>query len=126
MGSVSGCGDLYRSLLSHRTVPHPNGCCRLKLNCSTRLGAFAGARPMLDLRAHFSRFLGAEPERLHFAAHSHHPWPDVTRNAQLAAWDDAARLQDGKWETVLGPVWQAAQRHVARHLALPNPATLVF
>src|SRR3954452_11310592 len=23
MGSVSGCGDLYRSLLSHRTVPHP-------------------------------------------------------------------------------------------------------
>src|SRR4051812_32547588 len=23
MGSVSGCGDLYRSRLSHRTVPHP-------------------------------------------------------------------------------------------------------
>ena len=24
MGSISGCGDLYRSRLSHRTVPHPN------------------------------------------------------------------------------------------------------
>src|SRR3954468_19023369 len=24
MGSVSGCGDLYRSRLSHRTVPHPS------------------------------------------------------------------------------------------------------
>jgi selenocysteine lyase/cysteine desulfurase len=81
---------------------------------------------MLDLRAHFSRFLGADPGRLHVAAHSHHPWPDVTREAQLAAWDDAARLQDGKWEHVLGPVWQAAQRQVARHLALPDPATLVF
>lgn len=81
---------------------------------------------MLDLRAHFSHFLGAEPGRLHVAAHSHHPWPDVTRAAQLAAWADAARLQDGKWEHVLGPVWQAAQRHVARHLALPDPATLVF
>jgi kynureninase len=81
---------------------------------------------MLDLRAHFSRFLGAEPERLHVAAHSHHPWPDVTREAQLAAWDDAARLQDDKWEHVLGPVWQAAQRHVARHLALPDPATIAF
>jgi len=23
MGSISGCGDLYRSQLSHRTVPHP-------------------------------------------------------------------------------------------------------
>lgn len=81
---------------------------------------------MLDLRAHFSRFLGADPSRLHFAAHSHHPWPDVTRAAQLAAWDDAARLMDGKWERVLGPVWQAAQRHVARHLKLPDPATVVF
>ncbi|MBK1660775.1 aminotransferase class V-fold PLP-dependent enzyme [Paracraurococcus ruber] len=81
---------------------------------------------MLDLRAHFSRFLGAEPDRLHLAAHSHHPWPDVTRDAQLAAWDDAARLQDGKWEHVLGPVWQAAQGHVARHLALPDPGTVCF
>ncbi|MDI3307470.1 MAG: aminotransferase class V-fold PLP-dependent enzyme [Acetobacteraceae bacterium] len=81
---------------------------------------------MLDLRAHFSRFLGADPGRLHFAAHSHHPWPDVTRAAQLAAWDDAARLMDRKWDRVLGPVWQAAQRHVARHLKLPDPATVVF
>lgn len=81
---------------------------------------------MLDLRAHFSRSLGADPSRLHFAAHSHHPWPDVTRAAQLAAWDDAAVLLDGKWARVLGPVWQAAQRHVARHLKLADPATLVF
>ncbi|SDE13494.1 aminotransferase class V-fold PLP-dependent enzyme [Belnapia rosea] len=81
---------------------------------------------MLDLRPHFSLSLSATPDRLHFAAHSHHPRPDVTRAAQLAAWDDAARLLDGKWEHVLGPVWQAAQRHVARHLRLPDPATVVF
>jgi len=81
---------------------------------------------MLDLRPHFSRFLQADPDRLHFAAHSHHPWPDIARDAQLAAWDDAARLMDGKWEHVLGPVWETAQRHVARHLRLPDPATVVF
>lgn len=81
---------------------------------------------MLDLRAHFSRFLLAEPGRLHFAAHSHHPWPDVTRDAQLRAWDDAARLQDGKWEEVLGPVMEACRAHVARHLNLPDPASLAF
>jgi hypothetical protein len=23
MGSISGCGGIYRSQLSHRTVPHP-------------------------------------------------------------------------------------------------------
>lgn len=81
---------------------------------------------MLDLRSHFTGFLGAAPERLHLAAHSHHYWPDVSRDAHLAAWDDAARLADGKWEHVLGPVWGEAQAHVARVLALPDPSTIVF
>lgn len=81
---------------------------------------------MLDLRADFSHFLGAEPERLHFAAHSHHPWPDCTRAAQLEAWDVAARLQDGKWGHVLGPLWREAQARIAGVLNLPDPATLCF
>lgn len=81
---------------------------------------------MLDLRADFSRFLAARPGRLHFAAHSHHPWPDATRAAQLAAWDLAAEQQDAKWETILGPLWSDCQRLVAAELGLPDPATLVF
>jgi selenocysteine lyase/cysteine desulfurase len=81
---------------------------------------------MLDLRAHFSRFLHAEPGRLHFAAHSHHPWPDVTRAAQLDAWDTAARLQDGKWEEVLGPLLARLRARIAHQLRLPDPATLVI
>ncbi|PVE26321.1 aminotransferase [Microvirga sp. KLBC 81] len=79
---------------------------------------------MLDLRSHFSRFLNAEPERLHFAAHSHHPWPNVTREAHLQAWDDAARLIDDKWEHVLGPVLDEFRAHVAGHLNLPDPGTI--
>jgi selenocysteine lyase/cysteine desulfurase len=79
---------------------------------------------MLDLRSHFSRFLSAAPERLHFAAHSHHPWPDVTREAHLQAWDDAARLIDDKWEHVLGPVLDEFRAHVAGHLNLPDPGTI--
>ncbi len=81
---------------------------------------------MFDLRPHFSRFLSAEPERLHFAAHSHHPWPDATRDAQLAAWDLAAREQDAKWGTVLGEVLAECRARVAGQLGLPDPATLVF
>jgi selenocysteine lyase/cysteine desulfurase len=81
---------------------------------------------MLDLRADFSRFLNAEPDRLHFAAHSHHPWPDATREAQIEAWDIAARLQDGKWEAILGPLMAECQALVARQLRLPDPATLAF
>ena len=64
---------------------------------------------MLDLRSHFSRYREASPGRLHLAAHSHHYWPDVTRDAQLQAWDDAARLADRKWGHVLGPVWEAGR-----------------
>ncbi|WP_372425335.1 aminotransferase class V-fold PLP-dependent enzyme [Salinarimonas chemoclinalis] len=81
---------------------------------------------MLDLRDHFARTRAAAPERLHLAAHSHHAWPDVTRAAQEAAWDDAARLADHKWEHVLGTVWPQAQGHVAGVLGLSDPRTVVF
>ena len=74
----------------------------------------------------FSQALAAAPARLHFAAHSHHLWPDATRTAQLAAWDDAARLADLKWDRVIGEVLPEAQRHVADELGLPSPETIVF
>jgi kynureninase len=77
-------------------------------------------------KAHFRRFLEAAPERLHFAAHSHHYWPDVTLEAQVACWQDAARLADGKWAHVFGEVMPAVQRGIARHLGLPDPASLAF
>lgn len=80
----------------------------------------------LDLKQHFSRFLGSDPQRLHFAAHSHSCWPDASRAGQLLAWEDAARLIDGKWEHVLGSVLPAAQGHVARLLGLPDPQSVVF
>lgn len=79
-----------------------------------------------DLRPQFSAFLGGDPHRLHFAAHSHHPWPDASRAGHLQVWDDAARLIDGKWDRVLGPVLAAAQGHVARNLRLPDPQSVVF
>ena len=75
--------------------------------------------PPFDLAAEFSRFRQNWPAKLHFAAHSHHFWPDATREAHLRAWDDAARLVDGKWQEVLGPVWQKVAQGVAKHLNLP-------
>ncbi|HMB67747.1 MAG TPA: aminotransferase class V-fold PLP-dependent enzyme [bacterium] len=74
----------------------------------------------------FSRFLGADPDRLHFAAHSHHPWPDVSFEAQQRAWLDAAELMDTKWERIFGEVVPAAQEHVRRILNLPDAATVAF
>lgn len=74
----------------------------------------------------YSRFLNASPGRLHFAAHSHHPWPDVTREAQIEAWDDAARLADHKWGRVFSEVMGEAQGHVASILNLPAPGQIAF
>ncbi len=74
----------------------------------------------------FTHALAAAPGRLHMAAHSHHLWPDVTREAQIACWDDAAILADRKWEKIMGEVWGAARANVARELNLPSPETVVF
>ncbi len=74
----------------------------------------------------FSRFLDAAPERLHFAAHSHHLWPDVSFDAQMRCWLDAADRVDGKWEHVLGTVLPRAQRHVAHVLGLSDAATVAL
>ena len=78
------------------------------------------------MKSLYSRFLAASPERLHFAAHSHHLWPDVTREAQIEAWDDAARLADLKWDRIFGAVIPEAQGHIARILDLPAPAQIAF
>ena len=80
----------------------------------------------MNFKPLFSQALAAAPGRLHFAAHSHHLWPDATRLAQLAAWDDAARLADLKWDKVMGEVLPEAQRHVAGELGLPSSETIVF
>lgn len=75
----------------------------------------------------FSRALAAAPGRLHLAAHSHHLWPDASRDGQLEAWDDAARLADRKWERVFGEVLPDVARRVAAILGLPGDGrTLAF
>lgn len=78
------------------------------------------------LKRHFSRYFEANPGRLHFAAHSHHPWPDATRAAQERCWEDGATLADRKWERVFGEVVPHAQAHVARLLGWPEARDVAF
>ncbi|MBL8047834.1 MAG: aminotransferase class V-fold PLP-dependent enzyme [Chthonomonas sp.] len=78
------------------------------------------------MKEHFSLALESTPGRFHFAAHSHHLWPDCTLGAQVQAWQDAASLADVKWEKVFGEVIPAVQQGIARHLNLPDPKTIVF
>jgi kynureninase len=48
------------------------------------------------LAPHYTRFRVAD--RLLLTGHSHQAWPDVARDGQLQAFDDAAECVDDKWE----------------------------
>jgi kynureninase len=48
------------------------------------------------LAPHYSRF--AVSERLLLTGHSHQAWPDAGFDGQQAAWQDAARFVDDKWD----------------------------
>lgn len=74
----------------------------------------------------FSRTLGGLGERLHFAAHSHHPWLDVTRDAQLLAWDEAAQHLDEKWEPIFEELWPRCQARVASRMGLEDGSSIAF
>jgi selenocysteine lyase/cysteine desulfurase len=80
----------------------------------------------LNSKELFSRSLSADPARMHFAAHSHHLWPDASFSGQVAAWNDAARLADRKWDRIMGEIWPEAQAHVARELDCENASSIAF
>jgi selenocysteine lyase/cysteine desulfurase len=75
---------------------------------------------------HYSRFLELLGTKLHFAAHSHHAWPDVSRDAHLKYWDDSIRLIDDKWEYIFTEVIPHAQKKIAELLHLKKPKQIVF
>ena len=81
---------------------------------------------MKSYKSHFSRSLLRTGAPLHFAAHSHHPWPDVSFVAQQQAWQDAAVHLDRKWANVVAAQERLARGHVARHLNLRSADTVVF
>ena len=80
----------------------------------------------MSFKSHYSRFLGGLGERQHFCAHSHHPWPDCTRDAHIRAWDDAAARADEKWSIVLGEQIPHAQNAIAAVLRLSDPKNIAF
>lgn len=74
----------------------------------------------------YQRFLQANAGKQHFACHSHHYWPDVTRDAMLEYWDDTARLVDDKWHYIFGEKVPQTQQLIADILQLPQPEQVVF
>jgi selenocysteine lyase/cysteine desulfurase len=80
----------------------------------------------LSFKPLFTKSLGAAPGRLHFAAHSHHLWPDASFEGQMQCWQDAAAKADTKWDKVMDEVWPEAQGHVAAELGSGLSEAIVF
>jgi len=80
----------------------------------------------LSFKPLFTKSLGGAPGRLHFAAHSHHLWPDASFEGQAKCWEDAAGFADHKWDKVMGKVWPEAQANVANELGSGDPSAIVF
>ncbi|MGE5085672.1 MAG: selenocysteine lyase, partial [Bacillota bacterium] len=74
----------------------------------------------------YRRFLEANPQQLHFACHSHHYWPDVSREAHLQYWDDSAKYVDEKWGYLVSQKIPHAQKLIAENLNLSKPEQIVF
>ncbi len=74
------------------------------------------------LAADYARFdVG---RRLLLTGHSHQAWPDVAREAQLAAWDDAAHDVDDKWALAFERAEQVRAGFAQRLGCAPNEVAL--
>lgn len=74
----------------------------------------------------YSKFIKANEGKLHFACHSHHYWPDCTREAQLEYWDDSCKMIDNKWEYILTQKATQAQKLLSDHLNFNRPKDITF
>lgn len=77
-------------------------------------------------KKYFSKFLKANEGKLHFAAHSHHYWPDVTRDAQIKYWDDSAKYVDHKWNIFFQTTYKELQNEIADILKISSPEQITF
>ena len=82
--------------------------------------------PNLNLKKHYELFLKANLGVQHYASHSHHYWPDVTRQATLDYWDDSAKFVDDKWDFIFSEKVPRAQKYIANVLNLSSPGQIVF
>lgn len=77
-------------------------------------------------KKYYSKFLKANPQVQHYAAHSHHYWPDVTYDAMIEYWNDSAKYTDDKWDYFFSNKIPTAQKLIAEVLNLSQPEQIVF
>lgn len=77
-------------------------------------------------KKYYSHFLNANNGIQHFACHSHHYWPDVTREAHIEYWDDSAKYVDEKWGHFFTHKIPETQKLIAEILNLSHSEQITF
>lgn len=77
-------------------------------------------------KKYYQKFLSANVGKQHYAAHSHHYWPDVTFDATVQYWNDSAKFVDDKWNYFFTEKIPRAQKLIANILKLSEPSQIVF
>ncbi|PIB33935.1 hypothetical protein BFP72_00050 [Reichenbachiella sp. 5M10] len=80
----------------------------------------------MDFKPLYRQSLTALGSKLHFAAHSHHLWPDCVAQAQNQYVQDAFTYADEKWGAAIAPLEQSVKQYIATHLQLNDPNQICF
>jgi selenocysteine lyase/cysteine desulfurase len=71
-----------------------------------------------NFQSYYPYFKEKNPNLLHFAPHSHHPWPDVSFNGHQQYWLDSNQLTDRKWDKIFSETIPNFQHQVAKMLGV--------
>ncbi len=77
-------------------------------------------------KKYYSGFLKYNSHIQHMACHSHHFWPDVTREGMLEYWEDSAKLVDHKWNKIFSEKIPTVQKFIAEVLDVDHFENITF
>lgn len=80
----------------------------------------------MSYKKFYGQFLKGHGDLLHMTCHSHHFWPDVTREAMLEYWQDSATYSDHKWDIIFGKKIPQLQKEISKQLDISNPESIVI
>jgi selenocysteine lyase/cysteine desulfurase len=81
---------------------------------------------MNNYKSHFKHCLLALENKLHFAAHSHHLWPDSAKVGHDAFFKHSVEFLDQKWGHIFTHIVPSVRMHIARLIGHLHPEDIVL
>lgn len=77
-------------------------------------------------KSYYKEFLDGHKDLIHLASHSHHFWPDITKEAVIQAWNDSANFSDHKWGHIFSTQIPMAQNLIGEILNFKRVKDIAF